>query len=422
MISTLDLSSVTDRIVQHLDSAITGWPAWNGNGGAIAEFTIEVSGLAPEAVRSRGQCQLTFYLFHFNAEPLTRNMPLAGVRAVPNDQQALGINLFYLLTAFSKDSPQQEQQAMSIAVRALHERGTYVDPADGFTFTITLESEKSDEANRRWQSFSTPFRLSAVYRVAVVFLQPAAQPAAPAPPPQRVGLALAPAALPFARAGALTATASRVDFAPLNPQPGDTIVYDYSPAVVPPGGRFSVFGVGLDQPTASRLYLLDAAAGTETAVTIWKTVGPLQTSSRIVATLPNAIGATPANSPQPGVYQLRVGSSIADGDARDYRSNSIPLLISARTDAVPSPWNPAAGVFSLTGAGFVPDAIELLLDTVALTALAPGSAPGAGQFAVNLARNTVTFRSPAGMPAGQYFVRLRVRGVEGPPVGRITLP
>lgn len=417
MISTLDISSVTDRVVEHLTTAVTNWPGWTIKGGTVAPFNIEMTGKMPETVRNLGGCQMTMYLFHVTADASTRNTPLAGNAPQPNKSQAMGLTLYYLLTAFARDNATQEQQAMSIAVKALHERGTYVDPADGFTFTITLDPEKSDEANRRWQSYSTPFRLSAVYRVSVVFLSPTVIPGAPAAPPHRIGFSLAPIALPFAGAGALTSTASRVDFAPLNPAPGDVVVYDYSPAVVPPGGTFSAFGAGLDQPTAKRLYLIDSA-GVETEVTAWKAPAAQNTASRLVATLPATVDGMPANSPTPGVYQLRVGSAMGQGDAKNYRSNSAPLLISAFVTPPPSPWNPVAGVFSFTGAGFVAAATELLLDTVALTAV--GAPPAPGEFQIT--GNTIQFRPPAGAPAGTYFVRLRVRGVEGPPVGRITVP
>jgi hypothetical protein len=417
MISTLDISSVTDRLVAYLNTSVTNWPGWTTNGGSVGPFTIEVSGKMPETVRTLGHCQMTMYLFHVNAEAATRNTPLTGTVAQPNKTQAFGLTLYYLLTAYTKDNALQEQQALSIAIKAFHERGTYIDPADGFTFTITLDAEKPDEANRRWQSYTTAFRLSVVYRVSVVFLSPTALIAIPAAPPQRIGLSLAPMALPFAGAGALTSTASRVDLLPLHPHPGDTIVYDYSPAVVAPGGSFAAFGGGLDQPTAARLYLIDSL-GLETEVTAWKAPAAQNTASRVVATLPAAVGAMPAASPVPGVYQLRVGSDTTAGDAKTYRSNSVPVLISAQVNSPAVPWHSAAGIFSFTGAGFAAASTELLLDTVGLRNV--GAAPNPGEFQV--AGNTINFQPSAQMSPGTYFVRLRVNGVEGPPVGQVTLP
>src|SRR5262245_36900046 len=133
MISTLDISSVTDRLIAYLDNAVNVWPGWIDNGGSVARFTVFVTGSMPETVRNLGDCQMTFYLFHLTPEPGTRNMPLTGTRAQPNQTQAFGLTMFYLLTAFAKDSSIKEQQAMSIAIKALHERGTFVDPVSGFT-------------------------------------------------------------------------------------------------------------------------------------------------------------------------------------------------------------------------------------------------------------------------------------------------
>ena len=55
MISTLDISSVTDRLVAYLDSAVNAWPGWTVNGGTIPKFTITVSGKMPETVRNAGK-------------------------------------------------------------------------------------------------------------------------------------------------------------------------------------------------------------------------------------------------------------------------------------------------------------------------------------------------------------------------------
>ena len=192
MLSTLDLSSVTNRLIEVLQTANNTSLLWDVNGGPVAKFTIDITGQMPEQVRNDGDCQLTAYLFHVAVEPYTRNMPLTVQAAQPNRRQALGLSLYYLVSAFAKNAPEQEQQAMSIALKALHERPTYVDPINGFTFTITAEAEKSDEANRRWQAFSTPFRLSTVYRVSVAFLTPQTNPPALAAPPTRLGLTASP--------------------------------------------------------------------------------------------------------------------------------------------------------------------------------------------------------------------------------------
>src|SRR5689334_13687634 len=197
MISTLDLSVVTDRLVDLVDNAIKNSPVHVAN-----PFNYKVSGSMPEEVRKEGDCAVSVYLMHLQPEPYTRNMPLTGDMKRPhtNATQPLGLTLFYLVTAHSKDNSQQEQQSMSIAIKAFHENAMmeYTDPKtrDGFHCTITLRSEDMEEANRRWQTYMSPFRLSAVYRVSVVFLTPQDDKSKTAAPPQTIGLGVTPAALP----------------------------------------------------------------------------------------------------------------------------------------------------------------------------------------------------------------------------------
>ena len=48
MMSTLDISSVTDRLIAHLDNSVNVWPRMIDNGGTINRFGINVSGQMPE--------------------------------------------------------------------------------------------------------------------------------------------------------------------------------------------------------------------------------------------------------------------------------------------------------------------------------------------------------------------------------------
>jgi hypothetical protein len=107
-------------------------------------------------VRQSSGCQMTMYPFHLNAEAATRNTPLTGNVPQPNKSQALGLTLFYLLSAFSRDSSIQEQQALSIAIKALHERGTYVDPADGFSAVARVAASNTPSRGHN----SRPYYLS----------------------------------------------------------------------------------------------------------------------------------------------------------------------------------------------------------------------------------------------------------------------
>src|SRR5262252_1647404 len=133
-----DLSVVTGQLVNVLNSAVLEFFTQNP---AITPFTITVTGSAPETVRSDGTCQLSLYLLHVSRDPHWRNTTVVtdsnGTRvtslpvgSAPNPkpgtrQQPLSLNLSYLLTAFAGSAYQQEQQAMSIALRAFHEMPLY---------------------------------------------------------------------------------------------------------------------------------------------------------------------------------------------------------------------------------------------------------------------------------------------------------
>jgi hypothetical protein len=420
MLTTLDLSSVTDRLLEILDSAVASSKLWVTNGGNVNQFNIQVSGLMPEAVRERGECQLTTYLFHVDYDPYSRNASIAPPGGQTNRMHPLALDLHYLVTAYAKDQPTQEQQAMSIALKALHERATYRDPADGFAFTITLTAESADDGNRRWQAYSTPFRLSAVCRVGVVYLTPESVTPAPAAPPRRLGLGVGPAPLPYQAGSALVATSTRVDFAPYPALPGDVITYDVTPAIVRPGDSFSLFGTELKTSTAKRLYLIDGA-GVETEVTDW-IVSAQTAEARLVVSLPANVGAAPAMCPAPGVYLFAVGSSVAAGDPFDHRSNSVPALLAPSLDAVPSPWLSAAGVYSFTGDGFVSGATQVYFGGVKLTAAADDSVPIPGEFSITASGTKIRFAPPNGFAAGAYPVRVIVNGVDGAVVGTVDLP
>ncbi len=431
-LGVIDLSIVTDRLVELLNDSIAASPMWTPQN---PEFTINVSGNAPDSVRSGSECELSLFLFHLSQDKFQMNTPAAALRApiIPFQPQAL--DLYYLLSAYADNSYVQEQQAMSIALRCFHQnpivRETVV--IDGVPvreeFTLTMGVDTADEVSRLWQATTSPMRLSAVFRVSVVFMSPEA-PARPiAPRPARVNLGADPTSLPFADLGQVTGTRRTVTYRYPSGAPAVSrqATYNLSPATGVAGQRLLLVGGGLNQPSSSRVYLV-APNGVEAEITAWKAANPappgslLQTDSRITLNLPSTVGAPPANTPQPGLYQLRVGSNSTLGDPTTTRSNSTAFAIAPRIDVNVNPplLTDAGGMYAVAGAGFAPGATEVLLGTVAL---APGAgAPGAGEFVVNGAGTAITFQAPLTMPAGRHALRIRVNGVEGDPSWWIDLP
>lgn len=174
----LDLSIVTDRLIDQLKIYRDASRLWEENMAAPPTFLIDVTGLAPDAARAVGGCQLSVYLFHVAVEKSLRNTYPTGGRAHRIPEQPLALSLYFLVTAWSDAEAAyvQEQQAMSIALKFFHEtpRMTATVPLGQReqALTVTFEPQGPDEIGRLWQALASPLRLSAVYRAAVAILEP----------------------------------------------------------------------------------------------------------------------------------------------------------------------------------------------------------------------------------------------------------
>jgi hypothetical protein len=419
LLGVLDLSVVTDKLIDMLTKSRDASPLWVVNGGTVDKFTITITGSMPETVRGEGDCQVSVYLYHVSQDSYQRNSPVSG-RAVPIPDQPLSLDLFYIVTASAKKEYVHEQQAMSIALRCFHnnpfvritERIAGSDVKE--EFSLTMEIESVDKLGFLWQAFSTPFRLSAVYKVSVVFLTPDVTRPPPGPPVQQVAVAPDAASDLFARSGQVFGTSRTVTFL----TPDSTVAapkfksFDLSPAVAAPGERFVLHGEALDQPTVSHLFLL-LPDETELDVTGWMSADPKvpSTKSRITLDLPPGLGL-PADSPLPGVYRLRAGSP-------GYRTSATPFSVAARVP-VPAATNPpilTGPLFTINGTGFIPGSTEVLLSGTPLRPI--GGAPGAGE--VNIGASVITFRAPLGISPGLHPVRIRVNAVESAPAWWINV-
>jgi hypothetical protein len=338
-----------------------------------------------------------------------------------------------LLTAFCDKEYAQEQQAMTLALQCFHQTPTLktqiglpgiITPVDE-EFVITMEMETSDELSRFWQAVTVPFRLSAVYKVTVVLLTPPAAPSLPQPV-QSVQLVANPTIFPFISSGQIVGTLRKFSFAtPISTAAApEVMTVDYSPAVVAPGQRFILYGVGLNQggpapapATSDRVFLIMPDGTSHDVTNHWKThtgdphEADFQTDSHMTLDLPATIGAVPAHAPPPGVYQLCAGGATN-------RTNATPFSVAARIDVPVIPPNPpllhsVGGNYALHGEGFVAARTQVLLETIVLEENSAGP-PLDGQFTVGSSHD-IAFRPPTGLTPGNYAVRIRVNGVESPP-------
>jgi Pvc16 N-terminal domain len=452
----LDLSLVTGLLTQTVSNYWDTAPLW-ATLSPGSNFTHTISGMTPDEARQStagGGCQVTVSLIHIEPSKFNRNFVYAAASgsnsASPRAQLIpalpLALDLYYFVTAWSDANPPtcsiQEQQAISIVLNCFHQNPIirtnvpFSSPTESTPeeFTLTMEIESVDSISRFWQATTMPFRLSVMYRVAVVFLTP------PAPPVlarqvSRFALSVDPATPPFAANGWLFGTSSSATFIDPNSPPGSPqdVNVDYSPATVTPGQRFFLYGSGLNQGndysgpppnsgTSYRAYLkLPPDYQTEQEITAWKVSdsgspgGAIQTSARMVLEVPASEGSPPLGAPQPGMYGIVVGSD-AGPDAITYRTNVTPFSIAALVNVPGSPPLPilpaVAGTYTVTGMGFIAGSTEVMLETVPLNYVS--GSPGAGQFTV-ADIGTITFQAPTGLRSGMYGVRIRVNQVESPP-------
>jgi hypothetical protein len=178
----LDLSAVTDGLIQLVESEWEKAPIWKEVGGAHAgepAFVPTVTGAAPDAVRDGEGTQLSIFLYHVESDNAQEsrfwNPQLVSGPEEPVSYMPFALNLFYIVSAYSSAEKgyTEEQEAMSVALRIFHDNAvirsdTSTNPA--WNLTLTMEHRSYDELSRLWQATTVPLRLSAVYRAAVVFL------------------------------------------------------------------------------------------------------------------------------------------------------------------------------------------------------------------------------------------------------------
>lgn len=201
----LDLSIVTDRLIDLLGDAIAASTIWLPPGAPPGTppgppFAVDVNAFPPDLLRQRQGCQLGLYLLHVSRDKAQTNAPVTGTRTrVPKiPHQPLPLQLTYVLSAHAENDPVLEQQVMSVALKCFHEHPfVEVTVADESNppelvrtdrMVLTLEAETPQSLSQLWQGFATPMRLAALYKVGVVFVEPQYPLPEEAPKPTKVEL------------------------------------------------------------------------------------------------------------------------------------------------------------------------------------------------------------------------------------------
>jgi hypothetical protein len=430
-----DLSTITQLLIDKLNAAVLASPQYMNQ-----HFLYEVSGLMPAVSRTEGKTVMNLYLLHVSRDPFWRNTPVQGGIAQLNQAQPLSLNLSYLLTSYSETNWALEQLLMSIAFEYFHANPIYHSPT--VEFTITIEADTIEEMSRLWQAITVPIRLSALFRVAVVFLAPAQVPVADARLPVEVNISVgpdlnmpAPVPLPEPR---LFELAAQVEY---RVPPGSALDPDAAPSfassqtlptaintapVVMGGQTLRVRGSGLNQPDAAVVYLSSTVIplpATEWPVNFTRLYGTSASGTagdadELVIELPVAYAALPAagttiaSTPLPVTLHLCVGNAAAAG----FRSNTLPITFAPAVTGI-GPGEPilapnAAGVYTLSANGLLAGATAVLLETTNLT-IAGAVAPGVAT--VDAATGTIAFMLPAPAPwPASTYVRVRIIVSSGP--------
>lgn len=409
-----DLSVVTDTLTKLVDTAWPNAPLWSDS---TPQFAVDVTGLSPDAARQEQGAQLSLYLYHIDEnkaiESLFWTSQSQSASGPPLQYQPLALDLYYLLSAYAEGSYVHEQQAMSVAMRVFHEnpvvRG---DSPDGtqWEVTLTLERRSYDELSRLWQATTSALRVSAVYRAAVVLIEPEQGPA-PAPPVSVVDLAVEPG-VATGRPQLLGAH-REVQYT----VPGGTPVTVISdPASVAADGEVWLMGTDLETVTAEQLILTGPhPASTAADVSAWLVNPQPAAATRRVVKVPAATGVPPAGAPVPGRYTVRLDGTTGSGSsAAAFRTAEVPLSVAAGVSPADGPLLPTAPSYTVNGTGFVPGDMQVLLGTIGLSA-SGGAVPAPGEYVVNQAGTALTLMPPAGLRAGTYQIRVRVAGVESDP-------
>lgn len=409
-----DLSIVTDALRDILTGALAASPLF---GGGPPPFSIAVSSQHPDTP-SGADCDLNLYLFHLCENKHLRNQfwtqqSITGQPGAPIQPIAfepLCLDLWFLLSAQSEGSYQQEQQAMSVAVRAFHEQPVVRLPTPTPTgiatseVTLTMETPSPDDLSRLWQALGAPLRMTAEYKASVAMLLPETG-AVAHPNPTTWSLLAAPED-DLGETPLLYGTVRRVSFmAPAGARSYDQTPASTSPAAAPViGQEFILRGRGLLE-TDDVFLVTPQPDGTETEQDIasWRLVS-VGGGEPIVLRPP----PTPGECPEPGRYLLRIGRGTL-------RSNAVPVLIAPWVDFSAGPLlaPDGSGLYEAFAVNVPAAGATVRLGTALLRRITSG-APAAGEWRL-VGSNTLRFRPPTGTPPGQYALRLRAADVEADP-------
>jgi len=411
MSNAFAIGAVSAVLKNLLDNAVVNEPL------ASSVNNVKVSVLAPDLARSAAtdKTRLNLFLYHVEPNPGWRNVALPS-RDGNGDRVTnppLALDLYYLLSAYS-ETDYEAEILLGYAAQLLHEvpvlsreaiRKTFelavIPPFTKFATSeladqveqikITPHSMNTEETSKLWSALMTNYRPSIAYHVSVVLIE-AARPVRRPLPVLRRAIDVIPHVLPPYP----TLTAAF----PPNEQPAIRL-----------GETLTLTGHDLAGTTIVARFESPRLAA------------PLTVSSMLTATdekvtlaIPNLPAAWPAGS-------YSVSLQVTKSGQPPRTSNAVPLLVAPEMPVV-------AGEIDGTAARDVDGKVTIVLNNLKPQVLPSQQASlvvgdhEAGPQPHAAATNTLTFifDKATAPPAGAYFVRLRIDGVESLLVNRGVKP
>jgi hypothetical protein len=370
----------------------------------LPDATVTMQPLDRARVNGNTANQLNIFLYHVLPSGSWRNMGIAGpTRSGVGAAPVLGLNLYYLITAFGRDNDTLRpfsHHLMGRAMSTLHDhpllgadeiKAAYPNNdlwAQIERVRFTLQPFAMEEIAKLWTGFQTQYRLSVAYEAAVVLIESTRATAVPLPV-----LTRGPADSGVTAQSNLIPPFPTIDqVTPPNSQPaaglGDLIVFA--------GHDLAGAQVAL-QFTNTRL-----------AAPITLPVDAGATDTRMTLTVPN----DPANWPA-GIYA--VAAVVSANSVPDRISNEMPLAVAPRiTSALPMTVSRTQGnaQLNLTCSPEVrpEQRVALLLGSREILAESLSAQTGDLTFIVT------------GAVPGDFWIRLRVDGVDSQLVNYATTP
>lgn len=368
----------------------------------LADTSVTMQPL--DRARTNGQTanQMNVFLYHVLPSAAWRNTDPAWVtRPGESGARPVGLNLSYLLTAFGRDNDMQRPFSHQILGRAIGILNDHpVLGADEIRAAlpnndlwnqvervrITMQPFSVEEIAKLWTGFQTQYRLSVAYEVAVVLIDSRSPVTAPVPVLTRGrddrGVLAQPNLLPqFASLRGVTLPGNE-----LSAKLGDTI---------------TLTGDALEGAVQAQF--------TNAAWTTPKRVALLvNSSSSSSVVLPTDATAWPA-----GNYMVAVLAGVAGASAT--LTNQVALTVAPRiTSKLPMTVKRVKGVATLKLTCAPELQPQQRIEVIVGAEVLPVPAPAA-------ATDQITVQLPSAAP-GQYWLRLRVDGVDSQLVDRSVTP